>query len=184
MADQKINALPTKTTPTSGDKCLMSGATEEYLIDYDKLATAILNKLTSKTFTLDQGAKTLIAAINELNSKTRLTAQSITQPSNVDGIDITLWSVTARRIGRAAYIQFSVHGTITSYKTFIPLFTLPEELRPTSEVMINYITQDGEPMLLTISSTTGEVQIYANVSSGIEDGFLLRQSIAFVCTGD
>lgn len=70
MADQKINALPTKTTPTSGDKCLMSGAAEEYLIDYDKLATAILNKLTSKTFTLDQGTKTLIAAINELNSKT------------------------------------------------------------------------------------------------------------------
>lgn len=69
MADQKINALPTKTTPTSGDKCLMSGAAEEYLIDYDKLATAILNKLTSKTFTLDQGTKTLIAALNELNSK-------------------------------------------------------------------------------------------------------------------
>lgn len=72
MADQKINALPTKTTPTSGDKCLMSGAAEEYLIDYDKLATAILNKLTSKTFTLDQGTKTLIAAINELNSKSLL----------------------------------------------------------------------------------------------------------------
>ena len=70
MADQKINELPTKTSPVTGDKCLMSGAAEEYLIDYDKLATAILNKLTSKTFTLDQGTKTLIAAINELNSKT------------------------------------------------------------------------------------------------------------------
>ena len=70
MADQKINALPTKTAPVTGDKCLMSGAAEEYLIDYDKLATAILNKLTSKTFTLDQGTKTLIDAIDELNSKT------------------------------------------------------------------------------------------------------------------
>lgn len=73
MADQKINALPTKTAPVTGDKCLMSGAAEEYLIDYDKLATAILNKLTSKTFTLDQGTKTLIAAVNELNSKSILT---------------------------------------------------------------------------------------------------------------
>lgn len=72
MADQKINALPTKTAPVTGDKCLMSGAAEEYLIDYDKLATAILNKLTSKTFTLDQGTKTLIAAVNELNSKSLL----------------------------------------------------------------------------------------------------------------
>ena len=184
MADQKINALPTKTAPVTGDKCLMSGAAEEYLIDYDKLATAILNKLTSKTFTLDQGTKTLIAALNELNSKTRLTAQLISQPSDVDGIEITLWDVTARRIGRAAYIQFNVQGTITSYKTFITLFALPEELRPTSTVVINYIAQSGEPMLLTISSTTGEVQIYANVSSGIEDGFLLRQSISFICAGD
>lgn len=78
MADQKINALPTKTAPVTGDKCLMSGAAEEYLIDYDKLATAILNKLTSKTFTLDQGTKTLIAAINELNSKK---IQTVVDPS-------------------------------------------------------------------------------------------------------
>lgn len=77
MADQKINALPTKTAPVTGDKCLMSGAAEEYLIDYDKLATAILNKLTSKTFTLDQGTKTLISAINELNSKSKTAPYAI-----------------------------------------------------------------------------------------------------------
>ena len=76
MEEQKINALPTKTSPTSGDKCLMSGAAEEYLIDYDQLATAILNKLTSKTYSLDQGTKTLIAALNELNSKTLLSYNS------------------------------------------------------------------------------------------------------------
>lgn len=84
MADQKINALPTKTAPVTGDKCLMSGAAEEYLIDYDKLATAILNKLTSKTFTLDQGTKTLIAAINELNSKSFFTSGGIALTSESD----------------------------------------------------------------------------------------------------
>lgn len=89
MADQKINALPTKTTPTSGDKCLMSGAAEEYLIDYDKLATAILNKLTSKTFTLDQGTKTLIAAINELNSKV-MTYAKVVGFANAKEIKITI----------------------------------------------------------------------------------------------
>ena len=68
MADQKINALPVKTAPATGDKMLMIGAAEEYQIDYDQLATAILNKLTSKTYALDQGTKTLVAALNELNS--------------------------------------------------------------------------------------------------------------------
>ena len=38
------------------------------LIDYDKLADAVLNKLTSKTFGLDQGTMTLPATLNQLNS--------------------------------------------------------------------------------------------------------------------
>ena len=69
MADQKINALPSKTAPTTGDKMLMVGTAEEYLIDYDKLATAILNKLSSQSFSsLDTTAKTVLGAVNELNS--------------------------------------------------------------------------------------------------------------------
>lgn len=69
MADQNITALPVATSPTSLDQLLLVGATEEKLIDYDKLADAILTKLTSKQYTLDQGTKTLPAALNELNSK-------------------------------------------------------------------------------------------------------------------
>ena len=69
MADQNITALPVTTSPASSDQLLVVGATEEKLIDYEKLADAILTKLTSKTFALDQGTKTLVAALNELNSK-------------------------------------------------------------------------------------------------------------------
>ena len=46
MADQKINELPTKTAPQTGDKVLMIGSLEEYQIDFDQLATAILNKIS------------------------------------------------------------------------------------------------------------------------------------------
>lgn len=70
MADQMINGLPVKTAPQTGDKLLVIGTAEEQLIDYDKLADAILNKLTSKSFTLDQGTMTLLAALNALNSNT------------------------------------------------------------------------------------------------------------------
>ena len=68
MADQNITALPVSDTPVSSDQLLLVGATEEKLIDYDKLADAILNKLTSKNFSLDQGTMPLIRALNELNS--------------------------------------------------------------------------------------------------------------------
>lgn len=71
MADQKINELPTKTAPSTGDKMLMIGAAEEYQIDYDQLATAILNKLSTQSFSsLDTTSKTVLGAIDELNSKT------------------------------------------------------------------------------------------------------------------
>ena len=69
MADQNITALPQTTTPETSDQLLIVGATEEKLIDYEKLADAILTKLTSKTFALNQGTMTLLQALNELNSK-------------------------------------------------------------------------------------------------------------------
>ena len=75
MADQNITALPVATSPASSDQLLIVGATEEKLIDYEKLADAILAKLTSKTFALDQGTKSLVAALNELNSKALITSE-------------------------------------------------------------------------------------------------------------
>ena len=69
MADQAINALSTKTTPATSDQLLLVGPGEPQLIDYDKLADAILNKITSKNYTLDAGTMTLPAALNALNGK-------------------------------------------------------------------------------------------------------------------
>ena len=67
MADQAINAISTKTAPETSDQLLLVGAGEPQLIDYDKLADAILNKITSKKYALDAGTMTLPAALNALN---------------------------------------------------------------------------------------------------------------------
>lgn len=67
MADQAINALSTKTAPETSDQLLLVGAGEPQLIDYDKLADAILNKITSKNYALDAGTMTLPEALNALN---------------------------------------------------------------------------------------------------------------------
>lgn len=95
MADQNITALPVVASPASSDQLLLVGETEEKLIDYDKLADAILTKLTSKQYTLDQGTKTLPAALNELNSNkisnTRFAVQHIyysdSQVAELGGLD-------------------------------------------------------------------------------------------------
>lgn len=83
MADQNITALPAVTTPESSDQLLLVGATEEKLIDYDKLADAILGKIASKNFALDQGNKTLLQALNELNSN-QLSTYLVPEESSVN----------------------------------------------------------------------------------------------------
>lgn len=65
-------SLTEKTTPASGDMFLMEDSEDTKKINYDKLADAILNKLTSKTYSgLETTAKNFVTAINELNSKSK-----------------------------------------------------------------------------------------------------------------
>lgn len=83
MEDQAINALSTKTAPETSDQLLLVGAGEPQLIDYDKLADAILNKITSKNYALDAGQMTLLAALNKLNIETSGKTFSITLRDNI-----------------------------------------------------------------------------------------------------
>ena len=93
MADQNITALPVSTTPETSDQLLLVGATEEKLIDYDKLADAILNKLTSKKFSLDQGTMPLISALNQLNSKALSDIRNLQEFSFKMPLDERVYSV-------------------------------------------------------------------------------------------
>lgn len=113
MADQKINELPTKTAPSTGDKMLMIGTAEEYQIDYDQLATAILNKLSTQSFSsLDTTSKTVLGAIDELNSKTFLLKFGISINANEDLNNLT-------EIGT----YYSTSSTITASLTNCPMST-------------------------------------------------------------
>ncbi len=83
MADQAINALSTKTAPETSDQLLLVGTGEPQLIDYDKLADAILNKITSKKYALDAGTMTLTAALNALNGKKESNSENIDSASDL-----------------------------------------------------------------------------------------------------
>lgn len=69
---QNANGL-TKVTeiPTGKELIFIDPTTNEGgIITLEDLTTQILNKLTSKIFTLDQGNMTLLQALNQLNSNT------------------------------------------------------------------------------------------------------------------
>lgn len=48
MATKKLNALAEHTSIATGDKIVVAGTSEDCLIDYDKLATAIINKWSTE----------------------------------------------------------------------------------------------------------------------------------------
>lgn len=68
---QNANALAiVKEVPTGKKLIFVDPTTNEGgVITLEDLTTQILKNLTSQTFALDQGTKTLPAALNELNSK-------------------------------------------------------------------------------------------------------------------
>jgi hypothetical protein len=106
MADQAINALSTKTAPETSDQLLLVGAGEPQLIDYDKLADAILNKITSKKYALDAGTMTLTAALNALNgnsAKLNDNSESVNKHQNIS--EIYIYTIT---IGKLVVLQVSL----------------------------------------------------------------------------
>lgn len=90
----KFNEYPAKTTPKDADKFMLYSAEDaaNKLIDYDKLADAVLNKLTSKTFGLDQGTMTLPAALNQLNSNCLVSVDADSENINLRIKKIYYWN--------------------------------------------------------------------------------------------
>ena len=68
---QNANGLTTVTKIPAGKKLIFVDPTtnEGGIITLENLTKQILENLTSQTFALDQGTKTIISALNELNSK-------------------------------------------------------------------------------------------------------------------
>lgn len=175
MADQNITALPVSTTPASSDQLLLVGATEEKLIDYDKLANAILQKLTSKQYTLDQGTKTLPAALNELNSKDTTYLEA---PANTDDFTIDMFTFNCAIRGNIVTLSPNVRGTVKTQKKFFTLCKIPSKYIPDRNLFDSYITQDGNVMIFSVLKT-GEVQVYSN-SVIDKTNFFLRKTISYV----
>lgn len=151
-------------------------------IDYDLLADAILNKLSSKTYssltTLD---KTILGALSELNGKSaRYRSYNVEKPDIIDGLEtIATWTVVLRKVGlRTASISFNINAHVNTLNSEIILFTLPEEYRPLSNIFVNYPTQEGFPALLAINSN-GNVSIYLFNDSLVYSNFICRQHVMF-----
>lgn len=103
---QDVTTVSEVSTINSTDQFYMNQSGKFVQVDYSKLADAILGKISSKTYSLDQGTKTLIAAINELNSKTFEASNVVTDILQLDEMEKTKISY----VNGALINQKSVYG--------------------------------------------------------------------------
>lgn len=95
---QDVTTVSEVSTINSTDQFYMNQSGKFVQVDYSKLADAILGKISSKTYSLDQGTKTLIAAINELNSNSifgSTTIKTYTKQLSAESDYVTLAEISA-----------------------------------------------------------------------------------------
>lgn len=124
----KTENKTTKDNISDTDQIMIRDTTEkkDKLIDYDKLADAILTKITSKQFTLDQGSKTLVQALNELNSNVKI--------DNIKYIDCGGYgTLAAFSIGKLLYCKFNGNNKVSEV-TQQDIAQLPSEYTLNSSI--------------------------------------------------
>ena len=82
---QNANGLTKVTEIPKGKELIFIDPTtnEGGIITLEDLTTQILKNLTSQTFALDQGNMTLLAALNQLNSKKTIEIINISKRANI-----------------------------------------------------------------------------------------------------
>lgn len=106
---QNANGLTKVTEIPKGKELIFIDPTtnEGGIITLEDLTTQILKNLTSQTFALDQGTKTLPAALNELNSKVFIDIRNLSTFS----VNIKLNTYT--------YASFLMYGATSRYNGFM-----------------------------------------------------------------
>ena len=101
------------------------------------------------------------------------------KPENTDDILFgDTCAINVKKYGRISSIQFNISGSVYSANKSILIFTLDEAYRPASNVICNYISQNGTILTLSVE-TNGDVKLYAQ--NTISNTWIIRQCVTFVC---
>ena len=124
MANKIISNLTPKTSPAADDVLAIEDTEATKKIDYNALADAILNKLTSKTYSVAGSTQTLISAIDALNSN--LTAGAVKYSNYKSGV--TSVAIDTRKttlVSGVTYVVFvRAYSSSTIVKNNVYIITL------------------------------------------------------------
>lgn len=109
---QKISDLATTNSPANSDDFIIDTASGTRIINYGDLADAILNKLTSKSYTIGGNTNTLVAALATMNSQildiNKKIGSTSTSSGGLANYSCTGWGTSASLKASGSRNQFLV----------------------------------------------------------------------------
>nr|DAF87737.1 MAG TPA: hypothetical protein [Myoviridae sp. ctMne5] len=177
-----VNTLPEVTTIPTGKKLIFTDpdTNEGGIITLENLTKQILQNLTTQTFGLDQGNLTLLQAINQLNSNAKYSkySASLIQSQRIE--EDTVKEITFYKFGRlvSAFINISVKAFHPSTTDFVDICDIPDDYLPTHNLIVNYVTQVGTPMLFQIHPLKKKASVYG--VNELKNDWLIRQVFTYI----
>lgn len=112
----------------------------------------------------------------DLYSNIAVKTEYLSRPNNNGHFTITQWVVRATRSGNIVSLSFNVYGSMPAFSDILELIQLPALYRPAKYHIWNYITQNGDAMMIEVLET-GSVVLY-NGNKNV-NGYFLRQTITY-----
>lgn len=146
-----------------------------------KLSDFVLNKIADKVFAkLQTNDKTILGAINELNSNAKYSkySASLIQSQRIE--EDTVKEITFYKFGRlvSAFINISVKAFHPSTTDFVDICDIPDDYLPTHNLIVNYVTQVGTPMLFQIHPLKKKASVYG--VNELKNDWLIRQVFTYI----
>lgn len=117
--------------------------------------------------------------IAKLNSDLAVSFYDIPQPADNDIFTFDTWEFRCLRSGNIVTLKINIGGNMKAISDFIDLLTLDSKYKPFNyNIIHNYVTQQGKPMILNILAN-GTVRLW-NMNTSISDGWICRQCITYV----
>lgn len=165
---QKISDLATTNSPANSDDFIIDTASGTRIINYGDLADAILNKLTSKSFTIGGNTNTLVAALATVNSQITDINKKIGSTSTSSGglvnYSYTGWGTSASLKASGVRNQFLViadgylftvwfSGSSNSTNLAVRGFATGNNTSGTGSVTIDGVSFSRSGSTLTVSTS-------------------------------
>lgn len=146
-----------------------------------KLSDFVLNKIADKVFAkLQTNNKTILGAINELNSNAKYAkySASLIQSQRIEESDIK--EITFYKFGRltSLFINISIKAFYPSETEFVDIFDIPDDCLPIHNMIVNYVTQSGMPMLFQIHPLKKKASVYG--INELKNDWLIRQTFTYI----